>query len=300
VVFADRPTYIAHRGLGAGRVDGFPENTLGSFLAAVDTGIGWVEVDARRTADGRLVVVHDPLLDGGVRVSRRDTADLMARGALLLDDLLEALPTSVAVDLDVKSDLPDALIRSGQDRSGQVDTVTLVAEVAKRESARRQLLLSSFDPAALGFLREQVPDVALGLLTWIRFPVTIAVPAAVGLGVEVLGLHVGSLARAAPEREADPIRDPATTPTDVRPAGAAVPEATADGQPTQQPEHLPTLSRRAIEVAHEAGLEVMVWCPSPAHVELFVDAGADAFVLDGLPDHRAHLGTAQPAVDGVG
>ena len=31
-----RPVVIGHRGLGAGEVDGHPENTLGSFLAAAE------------------------------------------------------------------------------------------------------------------------------------------------------------------------------------------------------------------------------------------------------------------------
>jgi glycerophosphoryl diester phosphodiesterase len=53
-----------HRGSGRGEVNGQRENTLGSFLAAVDLGVRWVEMDARLNADGELVCFHDPVADG--------------------------------------------------------------------------------------------------------------------------------------------------------------------------------------------------------------------------------------------
>lgn len=40
-------------------MEGQVENTLGSFLAAIDAGVGWVEVDVRRTLDDQLFVAHD-------------------------------------------------------------------------------------------------------------------------------------------------------------------------------------------------------------------------------------------------
>lgn len=49
---------IGHRG-AAGHA---PENTLVSFRKAVEFGVDGVEFDIHRTADGHLVVIHDPLL----------------------------------------------------------------------------------------------------------------------------------------------------------------------------------------------------------------------------------------------
>jgi glycerophosphoryl diester phosphodiesterase len=57
-VFAGRPTVLGHRGLGRGTVDGHAENSLESILAAAHSGLRWVELDARRTADDELVVGH--------------------------------------------------------------------------------------------------------------------------------------------------------------------------------------------------------------------------------------------------
>ena len=50
---------IAHRGDSAHR----PENTLSSFLRALEVGADNVELDVQLTRDGRLVVIHDATLD---------------------------------------------------------------------------------------------------------------------------------------------------------------------------------------------------------------------------------------------
>lgn len=49
----------AHRGLWA--ADGLPENSLGSFRAAAEAGLG-IEFDLRPSADGEVMVFHDPVL----------------------------------------------------------------------------------------------------------------------------------------------------------------------------------------------------------------------------------------------
>lgn len=37
----------------------YPENTIPSFESALETGADWIELDVRKTKDGRLVVIHD-------------------------------------------------------------------------------------------------------------------------------------------------------------------------------------------------------------------------------------------------
>ena len=51
----DRTEVVAHRG-GSGTA---PENTLAAINQAVFQGADWVEIDVQRTADDRVVVVHD-------------------------------------------------------------------------------------------------------------------------------------------------------------------------------------------------------------------------------------------------
>lgn len=49
----------AHRGLAPGQ----PENTLTAFNHAIDMGVAIIELDLRSTADGAIVVMHDPTVD---------------------------------------------------------------------------------------------------------------------------------------------------------------------------------------------------------------------------------------------
>jgi glycerophosphoryl diester phosphodiesterase len=190
-VFADPPVLCGHRGSGRGVVDGHRENTLDSYRAAVAAGLPWVEVDARVSADGVLVASHDPVLEDG-----RFIADLPASELSLMRvaDLLEELPPEVAVDIDVKSSLEDALRPRGE------TTAALVAGLAASE--HRRLLVTSFDPAALQIVRERAPRVPIGLLTWTRFPLRKAIAAAAHLGVDVVGPQVESFAESRAERDA--------------------------------------------------------------------------------------------------
>jgi glycerophosphoryl diester phosphodiesterase len=235
IVFADPPVLCGHRGSGRGP----GENTLESFRAAVEAGLPWVEVDARFTADDVLFARHDPVTDDGRFVSELTAAEARAAGLMPLADLLEWLPPEIGVDVDVKTSLEDAL------RPRERTTAALVAELLAEERGRRPLLVSSFDPSALIIFRERVPDVPIGLLTWLRFPLRKAIPAAVHLGAEVVAPHfasfpLGEVAQPAVERDV----------------------------------------AHSVRVAHQAGLQVVAWCPKPAAADLLAAAGVDCLIVD--------------------
>jgi glycerophosphoryl diester phosphodiesterase len=187
MLFTGGPTVLGHRGLGGGVVGGHAENTLGSFLAAAEAGADWVEVDVRRSGDDTLVVAHSPAYDDGVFHVDAPGTTAVARGTLLLRDLLEALPGHVGVDFDVKTSMEDA------SRPARGTTAALLAPVVAREARRRPVAVTSFDPAALLALRARAPGVPAGLLTWLNFPVGHAVAAAAHLDVAFLAVHIGSL-----------------------------------------------------------------------------------------------------------
>lgn len=199
-VFGPRPVILGHRGCGRGTVNGYLENTLESFLAAVELGIDWVEVDVRRTSDDHLVVVHNPADDDGVFYADITGSEAIDKGALRLEELLDALPSHVGVDFDVKSSMEDATRTRAMSTTGQL------AAVAQRESGQRPLLISSFDPGALDIARELAPGVPRGLLTWVDFPIGHAVSAAGHLDVQVLAPHWGSLKPN--DREPGPLHRP--------------------------------------------------------------------------------------------
>jgi glycerophosphoryl diester phosphodiesterase len=247
-VFGVGPAVIGHRGLGCGVVRGHRENTLGSFTAAAALGATWVEADVRRTADDVLVVRHDEVYPDGTRVAEVTAAQADRRGTLRLHTLLEQLPHDVGLDVDLKPAIDDSL------RPPSRTTAALLAPVVAAAVRRRPLLVTSFDPAALHRLRYQEPSVPLGWLTWHRFPLDVAVVACAHLDVDVLGLHVGSLAD--------------------RDSGAVEPATVAE----------------ALPFVHGAGRELVVWCPALVSAGVLLDAGADAVVVDEVPRALELLG----------
>jgi glycerophosphoryl diester phosphodiesterase len=247
-VFGAGPALIGHRGLGCGVVRGHRENTLGSFTAAAELGMTWVEADVRRTADDVLVVAHDEGYPDGTRVADVGAAEADRRGTLRLRTLLERLVPGVGLDLDLKSAIDDSL------RPPTRTTAALLVPVVAAEARRRPLLVTSFDPAALGMLRARVPALPLGWLTWHHFPLDVAVAACAHMDVDVLGLHVGSLADRGPGTV-----DPATV------AGT-------------------------LPFVHGAGRRLMVWCPDAHLAGALLEAGADAVVVDAVPAALEVLG----------
>jgi glycerophosphoryl diester phosphodiesterase len=76
-----RPTIFAHRGASANS----PENTLASFKLALTQGADAIELDSKLSADGHVVVFHDPTLerttDGTGYLSRKTLVELRALDA---------------------------------------------------------------------------------------------------------------------------------------------------------------------------------------------------------------------------
>lgn len=244
----DTPELCGHRGSGRGVVRGHRENTLGSYRAAVEAGLRWVEVDARVTADAVLVASHDPVVADG-RFIVDLTADETDRlGLMRLPDLLVELPTEVAVNVEVKTSLEDAL------RPRAETTSALVADLVAPESKRRKVLVSSFDPSVLAIMRERAPSVPTGFLTWMGFPLRKAIPAAVHMGADVVAPQIASF-RLDKKMESPRV----------------------EREPSEM-----------VRVAHETGLQVVAWCPTPEQGDQLVAAGVDCLIVDDVPTAVEH------------
>ncbi|MBO2451996.1 glycerophosphodiester phosphodiesterase [Actinomadura barringtoniae] len=247
MIFDDRPAVIGHRGSGSGEI-ALPgsteedprtvtENTVDSMLAAVAAGASWVEIDVTRTADDALVLRHDPTTPDGAFLIDRPAG---GTGLHRLEEVFEVLPPEVAVDVDVKTILEDAV----DDPSRR--TGALLAPILRREAERRRLLVTSFDPSLLLGLQDELPGVPLGLLTWLRFPLWHGVPAAAGMGFQVIAVHTGSCGFDHPDTRLRPLE-------------------------------------QCVDVAHKAGLEFVAWCPTPEAAPDYVAAGVDAMVVNDVP-----------------
>ncbi len=143
---------LAHRG----RSGDWRENTLEAFAGALELGADGVELDVRRTADGRLVVHHDAEIEGVGAIhtlARRNLPEWVPG----LDEALETC-SGATVNIEIKN----APIEPGFD-----PTETVAAEVVALVRAGRgpaQVIVSSFWPATLTAVRTAGPEVATGLL----------------------------------------------------------------------------------------------------------------------------------------
>lgn len=245
---------VAHRGAAAEA----PENTLPAFQRAADLGVDAFELDVRLTADGEVVVHHDPLLDrttdatgplaartlselrladAGFRFSADGgtTHPFRARHVTIpaLDEVLEAFP-SMPVLVELKE-------VEGQDR---------VREVVLRHGAAGRCLVASEHHAALACFRDG------------RFLVGAS-------RKDILRLLAGSLIGARP-------RSVAYQALSVPPRHHVIPVAT----------------RRFIADAHQLGVPVHVWTvDDPAEVRALRGRGVNG-VLTNDPARLAAFGFA--------
>lgn len=168
---------IAHRGFA----DVAPENTVAAITAAAAVA-DVVEFDVRRCGSGELVVVHDetlerltgdpdPVATCPLETIRTRTVLDSGEPIPTLEAMLEALPPTVDVNLELKSpgiatDVLDAL--AGADLPNRV-------------------VVTSFLVEELRAIREASADRSTGLLVSKRrlHPVTTAVE----LGCDVIGAH---------------------------------------------------------------------------------------------------------------
>ncbi len=152
MISGERLQVVGHRGWRTR----YPDNTLLGIEACVGVA-DMVEIDIRRTADGRLVLSHDPELVGRV-VSECDWSQLAdldvgeGHPPVLLDDVLSALP-DLPLNLEVKNDPAEP---------GFEDDHRLGLDAAAR--ARPGDLLTSFWWPTVDAVRRMFPHVETGLL----------------------------------------------------------------------------------------------------------------------------------------
>lgn len=168
---------LGHRG---SRVPG-PENTIAAVQAALAAGAAGVEVDARRCADGQLVVHHDPLLRGRP-ILAWPPGELALRGVPLLSEVLAACRGRGQVVCEVKN--------APADPDHDPTSRRTLAALLPLLSAPDDLVVSSFDPTVAAAARSE--GLVTGLLT--RPGVTVGSGAAAAAeGGHQLHAHVSSV-----------------------------------------------------------------------------------------------------------
>jgi glycerophosphoryl diester phosphodiesterase len=220
--------------------------------------VPWVELDARRSSDGELVLWHDPVTPDGLRIVTQTAAELAAVGIVRLADVLAVLPAGVSVNIDVKTTIEDATDPPAE------RTHALIAAALHDLQGTRSLFVSSFDPSLPTYLKDRsalIGDVALGLITEQQYPAAQAISAAANLGFDAVCLHAGAL-YARRERS--------------------------------EPADLGLSAEQILGSAHSAGLEVMTWSPGPHEALLLAQAGVDAVCVNDIPGVQAALAKFRP------
>lgn len=235
------PRAFAHRGWHLDDLDGL-ENSLVAFARAVDEGYTHLETDVHATADGVLVVHHDPTLRrvaghpgvlrqmawvdlAGVRLGGREPLPR-------LEDVLAALP-GIRFNVDLKSP----------------DTVAPMLRLLERDDVAERVAVASMDENRVQAVRDRFGDrVVTGIASR-----------------SVLALRARSVTprplRAALDRVLPVRGDLAQLPVGV---GA-----------------LPLIDSVSLAAAHELGVEVHAWTVDrPAEMHRLLDLGVDGLMTD--------------------
>jgi glycerophosphoryl diester phosphodiesterase len=148
---------IAHRGAS----EAAPENTVEAFRLAAELGADWVELDARLSADGVVVVHHDAhLADGRMLVDL--TLDEMPDSVPSLAEALEACE-GMGVNIEIKN-LPD-----DPDYDADHAVVDAVAGLAQAYLGPERTLISSFNMDSVDRMHRVDPSLPCA---WLFFQMT--------------------------------------------------------------------------------------------------------------------------------
>jgi glycerophosphoryl diester phosphodiesterase len=161
-----QPAIFAHRGAS----EYAPENTLAAFELAVQQKADAVELDAKLTADGQVVVMHDQTVDrttnGRGRVGEMTLAQLRQLDAgshfapafygeriPTLDEVFDALGEKIFINVELTNyaSMADSLPE-------------IVADLVRRHQLVERVIFSSFNPFALLRARRRLPGPPIGLL----------------------------------------------------------------------------------------------------------------------------------------
>jgi glycerophosphoryl diester phosphodiesterase len=153
----------AHRGASVSA----PENTMAAFRAAMEAGATYTELDVQRTADGRIIVLHDAdvLRMGGDprKVKNLTAAELQAidigrkydpkfTGEVppTLEEVIALVRGRMKINVELKYNVPDPGL------------VPAVIDLLKREDFLDQVVITSLDYAALKQVESLEPRLHTG------------------------------------------------------------------------------------------------------------------------------------------
>jgi|GEM_PF-6307882 len=171
---------LGHRGTGITGTEGagnpLPENSIASFVAAMEQGADGIELDVEITKDGKLIVMHDGTVDRTTTCTGcvSDMTFDEVRACRLLDnqgnptdeipptlsEVYGAIAEDALVDVELKVYGPSCLT----DTTGPDALVPLALDEVTQIGSENRTLFSSFDETAAGLVKTEQPGYYSGLL----------------------------------------------------------------------------------------------------------------------------------------
>ena len=144
---------LGHRGARFER----PENTMLGIKFALDCGMDGIELDVRKTHDGKIVVIHDETIDrtanGQGKVSELSYEDLLnfdfgqSEKINLLSDIIPVVCKKAILFIELKDDL-----------------VHEVVDIVENSGFLKNIVIKSFDHRQLKEISEKNPNISLAAL----------------------------------------------------------------------------------------------------------------------------------------
>lgn len=161
-----QPVIFAHRGASAHA----PENTLPAFELALEHGADGIELDVKLSADGEVVVIHDPTVKrttgahGRVRdLTLADLRSLDVGSSFSVEFQGEKIPTlgEVFEAVGKRTFINVELTNYNTPRDHLVESACMLV---KKFGMQKRVLFSSFLSTNLSTARNYMPEVPTGLL----------------------------------------------------------------------------------------------------------------------------------------
>ena len=163
-----QPIIFAHRGASAHA----PENTLAAFELALAQGADGIELDVKLSADGHVVVIHDPTTDRttgahgrvkdlslaelrGLNAGSFYSANFSAEKIPMLEEVFEAFGKKIFINVE--------LTNYNTPRDHLVESVCMLV---KKFNVQKHVMFSSFYASNLSKARSYLPEVPCGLLAF--------------------------------------------------------------------------------------------------------------------------------------
>ncbi len=139
----------------------FAENTVPSFVRAIEAGADFIELDLGVARDGVLVVSHDPWLKPeGTLLRDVTSAEARGRGCALLEDVLDlAGRGGFGFNLEVKSFPERQEVAPAPEEFAE-----MVAEAVRARGVERRSLIQSFDFRVTRAMRRIAPELPCAAL----------------------------------------------------------------------------------------------------------------------------------------